>query len=179
MANTSFSVRAILGFYGQLGILRANRFLVRVSPHPTAKIVSSLFGNNVLGMMARKVSSPEVDLQSISYDAGGFAAQNIQGYRPGTVSVDIFDTGSEYDILYKYFSAVYNPQTGAYAYPDDICLDITIFEYDETGKQREWHTYQRCFLYKFGGKTYGHEAVNSFPTFTVSFLYNTIAGGTN
>ena len=178
MAISSFSAKAILGYFGQLGFLPGNRFLVRVSPHPTSKI-TFLGENNIFGLMARKISSPEVDLQSISYDAGGYDAQNIQGYKPGSVNMSCFDTGKEYDLLYKYFSTVYNPQTGAYAYPDDIALDISIFEYDTTGKQREWHTYQRCFIYKFGGKEYSHDPVDRFPTFDISFLYNGVAGGMN
>lgn len=169
-----FSMRAILGYFGQLSLLRQNRWLVRITPHTNTL---SFFSNNVLGMLARKVSLAPVNLESISYIAGGQSYQNIQGYKPSTISLDLFDTGVEYNALYKYFNAVYNPLTGAYAYPDDIALDISVTEYDQTNKAREWHTYQRCFISSFGGKSYSHEPVESFPTFPVTFLFNGQTGG--
>ena len=171
MANASdtFTMDKVVSYYGSYGIISSGKFLVSIVG--TGSKVQSIFtsGKN-LGFMAESFSITPPYLGTSEYFNHGRSLPFVNDYKLGSGSFGLFDTGVEYGYFEKYFSQVFDVKRGLYAYPDDITVDIKVFEYDRMSNVKEIHQFKKCYLTEYGKRTLNHTATD-ITKFDVTFYY--------
>lgn len=171
MANASniFSMDKIVSYYGSYGIISSGKFLVSIVG--TGSKVSGIFtsGKN-LGFMAESFNIAPPYFGTSEYFNHGRSLPFVNDYKMGGGTFGLFDTGVEYGYFEKYFANIFNVKTGLYAYPDDITVDIKVFEYDKMSNVKETHSFKKCYLTEYGKRTLTH-AGTDITKFDVTFFY--------
>ena len=148
---------------------------------------SPLFSNKYLGLFTKTYSTQQfpinfgyminsITLPTFSYNAkqqyiGGVEIPVVNLFQQGQLDMTLYNTGKEYESVYKWGEEHYNQWTKTYGYLNDIYATFRIFEYDRTGKKVIAHTFDRCTLYTYGGLQLNYEDSNQIETFQLAIQY--------
>lgn len=148
---------------------------------------SPLFSNKYLGLFTKTYSTNpfptnfgyminSLTLPTFSYNAvqqyiGGVEIPVVNLFQQGQLDMTLYNTGKEYESVYKWGEEHYNQYSKAYGYLNDIYATFKIFEYDRTGNKVITHTFDRCTLYTYGGLQLSYEDSSQVETFQLSIQY--------
>ncbi len=167
-ASDLFGMDKVVSYYGSYGIISSGKFLVSIVG--TGNKVQSIFAGKNLGFMAETFSIAPPYLGTSEYFNHGRSLPFINDYKMGSGSFGIFDTGVEYGYFERYFASVFDTRSGLYAYPDEVTVDIKVFEYNRMSEIKEIHEFHKCYITEYGKRTLTHMATD-ITKFDVTFYY--------
>ena len=163
-----FSMDKVVAYYGAYGIISSGKFLVSITG--IGSKAQQVFSGKNIGFMAETFSIAPPYLGNSEYFNHGRMYPFLNDYKTSSGTLSFFDTGVEYGYFEKYMNVFFDSSTGLYSYPDDIAVNISVFEYTQMSTVKQKHRFAGCFFTEYGKKTLSHTG-GELMKFDVTFFY--------
>lgn len=132
---------------------------------------NDVFSNKNFGYMVNNITLPTYVYNAKQQYIGGINTIVVNMFEQGQLDMTVYNTGDEYNTIYKWGEKHYNQKTRCYGYMNDIYAELRIYEYDRASNIVLTHIFEKCNLYTYGGLQLTYEESTQIETFQVSLQY--------
>lgn len=154
--------------------LYANRYIgLFTSSSPTNRTLINIFnsGTTNIGYLMNTFNAPSFAYNSKEQYIGGVMVPVTNMFEQGQVDMTLYNTGAEYETIYKWGELHYNQRTRCYGYMDDIYAELTVYEFDRGANVVLEHKFSKCSIYQYGGLQLSFEEATQIETFQLSLKF--------
>lgn len=142
------------------GFLPGNRYRVVIN-----KLNSANFS-----LFCSKVDLPGIDYVQADFDIGGKMLHTPSKVSLGDLQLTFYNTGKELKAFYQYCdNNVYNNNTHAVGYYDDVAMNISVYEYNRHGSLIITREYSKCIIKSISPLSLSYNESTEVQNFTIGF----------
>ena len=142
------------------GFLLGNRYRV---------VINKLNSTN-FSLFCSKVDLPGIDYVQADFDIGGKMLHTPSKVSLGDLQLTFYNTGKELKAFHQYCdNNVYNYNTHAVGYYDDIAMEILVYEYNRLGQLVVKREYSKCIIKSISSLSLSYNETTEVQSFTIGF----------